>query len=197
MNINPVFHQDNNRLLHEKSLIIASQKNPENFGPLYRIYHESIYRYICNRIDCIDKASDITSMVFMKALLNIKKYEYRGLPFSSWLFRIAKSELNQSFRNKKAKRTVSIDKVCLGEVMEDIVVDESEKNIKQLLLTLSRLNNSQVELIEMRYFEKRSYREIGEILDITENNAKVKTFRALKKLRKNFKESNIETKKTK
>ena len=43
MNINPVFHQDNNRLLHEKSLIIASQKNPENFGPLYRIYHESIY----------------------------------------------------------------------------------------------------------------------------------------------------------
>ena len=81
--------------------------------------------------------------------------------------------------------------------MEDIVVDESEKNIKQLLLTLSRLNNSQVELIEMRYFEKRSYREIGEILDITENNAKVKTFRALKKLRKNFKESNIETKKTK
>ena len=68
--------------------------------------------------------------------------------------------------------------------MEDIVIDESEKNIKQLLLTLSRLKNSQVELIEMRYFEKRSYREIGEILDITENNAKVKTFRALKKLRK-------------
>ena len=43
-------------------------------------------------------------------------------------------------------------------------------------------------LIEMRYFEKRSYREIGEILSVTENNAKVKTFRALQKLKVLFKE---------
>ena len=41
-------------------------------------------------------------------------------------------------------------------------------------------------LIEMRFFEKRSFREIGEILEITENNAKVKTFRALEKLKQIF-----------
>ena len=38
----------------------------------------------------------------------------------------------------------------------------------------------------MRFFEKRSFREMGEILDLTENNAKVKTFRALVKLKKKF-----------
>ena len=38
----------------------------------------------------------------------------------------------------------------------------------------------------MRFFEKRSFREMGEILDLTENNAKVKTFRALIKLKKKF-----------
>jgi len=198
MKINSIFHQDDNRLLLEKSMILKSKENPENFGSLYRIYHESIFRYIYNRIGDLDLANDITSVVFMKALLNIKKYEYRGLPFSSWLFRIAKSELNQSFRNnKKTQRTISIDKIQLGQIMEDIVIDETDNNIKQLLKSLSRLNNNQVELIEMRYFEKRSYREIGQILDITENNAKVKTFRALSKLRKHFKQRVINAKKPK
>jgi RNA polymerase sigma-70 factor (ECF subfamily) len=44
----------------------------------------------------------------------------------------------------------------------------------------------------MRFFEKRSFREIGEILDLTENNAKVKTFRALIKLKKKFSLQNNE-----
>jgi RNA polymerase sigma-70 factor (ECF subfamily) len=48
------------------------------------------------------------------------------------------------------------------------------------------LKENELQLIEMRFFEKRSFREIGEILDLTENNAKVKTFRALAKLKKKF-----------
>ena len=186
MQLNPIFHQDKNRLETERVLIIEAQKNPEKFGKLYKIYHESIFRYIYNRMDDIDTAHDVTSMVFMKALINIKKFEYRGLPFSSWLFRIAKSELNQSYREKKVKRTVSIDKIKLSEMMDEFVPNHCEKNRKQLLEALSRLSYEHVELIEMRFFEKRSYREIGQILNITENNAKVKTFRVLKKLRRHF-----------
>jgi RNA polymerase sigma-70 factor (ECF subfamily) len=50
------------------------------------------------------------------------------------------------------------------------------------------MKEKDLSLIEMRYFEKRSYREIGEIINVTENNAKVKTFRALQKLKILFKE---------
>jgi RNA polymerase sigma-70 factor (ECF subfamily) len=45
------------------------------------------------------------------------------------------------------------------------------------------LKEKDLQLIELRFFEKRSFKEIGEILDITENNAKVKSFRALEKLK--------------
>ena len=55
-----------------------------------------------------------------------------------------------------------------------------------LYSTLSLLKDGDLQLIELRYFEKRSYREIGEILEITENNAKVRTFRALERLKKLF-----------
>jgi RNA polymerase sigma-70 factor (ECF subfamily) len=49
------------------------------------------------------------------------------------------------------------------------------------------LDNEEMELIELRYFEKHSFKEVGEILEITENNAKVRTYRVLEKLKKLFK----------
>ena len=53
-----------------------------------------------------------------------------------------------------------------------------------LIEALTKLKDVDIQLVEMRFFEKRSYREIGDILDLTENNAKVKTFRALERLKK-------------
>ena len=122
----------------------------------------------------------------MKALNNIHRYEFRGVPFSSWLYRIAKSELYQAFRDKKAERTVNIETYQLFEIIEEFDEDTTEANKKKLFASLSKLKERDMQLLELRFFEKRSFREIGEILDITENNAKVKSFRALEKLKKIF-----------
>jgi RNA polymerase sigma-70 factor (ECF subfamily) len=174
----------------ELAIIERAKSNPEYFAPLYKKYHEAIFRYVVKRVDEEEAAYDITSCVFIKALINLPKYEYRGIPFSSWLFRIAKSELYQSFRDKKAQRTVSIDSMQLGRVMEEFQLDESEHKREILLKVLPLLKDSQLQLIEMRFFEKRSFREMGEILDLTENNAKVKTFRALVKLKELYSKHN-------
>lgn len=177
----------NSFLLEEERIQIEKAKqNPEKFGPLYRKYYEPIFRYVYKRMDDIDVVQDVTSMVFVKAIYNIHKYEFRGLPFSSWLFRIAKSELNQAFRDKKAERTIRLEKVVIGQMMDELFEDDSELNRKKLLSALTRLKAHQLELIEMRFFEKRSFREIGDLLELTENNAKVKTFRALNKLKQIF-----------
>jgi len=74
--------------------------------------------------------------------------------------------------------------------MEEFQIDESEHKREVLLKVLPLLKESQLQLIEMRFFEKRSFREMGEILDLTENNAKVKTFRALIKLKELYSKTN-------
>jgi RNA polymerase sigma-70 factor (ECF subfamily) len=186
MRVHSNFHQTNQLLQNELDLIKKAQKNPEQFGPLYNKYHEQIFRYIYQRMDDIELAHDITAQVFIKALLNITKYEYRGVPFSSWLYRIAKSELYQSFRDKKAERTINIDAINVVAIIDEIESDETEENKKHLLDSLSLLKEKDVQLIELRFFEKRSFKEMGEILELTENNAKVKTFRALEKLKTLF-----------
>ncbi len=167
-------------------IITEAKENPERFGPLYTKYHEQIFRYIYQRMDDEDLAFDVTSQVFVKALKNLHKYEYRGVPFSSWLYRIAKSELYQAFRDKKARRTVNVESMHLFEMIEEFEEDDSSVNKKKLFQCLALLKDDDLQLIELRYFEKRSYREIGEIIEITENNAKVRTFRALERLKKLF-----------
>ena len=186
MAVNPMYHQTNQRMEEELSWIRRAQKDPECFGPLYKKYHEQIFRYVYQRMDDEETAFDVTSQVFMKALNNLNRYEFRGVPFSSWLYRIAKSELYQSFRDKKAERTVNIESCQLSEIIEEFEEDSTELNKKRLFESLAKLKEKDMQLIEMRFFEKRSFKEIGEILDITENNAKVKAFRAIEKLKELF-----------
>ena len=174
----------------ELIIIERAKKNPAHFAPLYKKYHEAIFRYVFKRVDEEESAYDITSCVFVKALVNLPRYEYRGIPFSSWLFRIAKSELYQSFRDKKAQRTISIDSIQIGRVLEEFNIDEAEHKREVLLKVLPMLKEKPLQLIEMRFFERRSFREIGEILGLTENNANVKTFRALIKLKELYAQHN-------
>jgi RNA polymerase sigma-70 factor (ECF subfamily) len=190
MSVNLLYFDRFGKPEDEIAIIERAKLNPAHFAPLYKKYHEVIFRYIFKRVDEEETAYDITSCVFIKAITNLPKYEYRGIPFSSWLFRIAKSELYQSFRDKKAQRTVSIDSMQLGRVMEEFQIDESEHKREVLLKILPKLKDNQLQLIEMRFFEKRSFKEIGEILDLTENNAKVKTFRALLKLKELYSKHN-------
>ncbi|NVK63753.1 MAG: sigma-70 family RNA polymerase sigma factor [Flavobacteriales bacterium] len=186
MAVNPIYHQTKSTLLQERDWISEAKKDPEKFGPLYTKYHEQIFRYVYQRMDDQEQAFDVTSQVFIKALSNLHKYEFRGVPFSSWLYRIAKSELYQSFRDRKARRTVNVDTVHLADITEEFDDDELLADKSKLLKCLSQLRENDLQLIELRYFEKRPYKEIGEILDVTENNAKVKTFRALERLKKQF-----------
>lgn len=186
MKSNSLYHQSVSLLEQERIWIDESKRDPERFGPLYKKYHEQIFRYVYQRMDDQDLAFDVTSQVFIKALGNISKYEFRGVPFSSWLYRIAKSELYQAYRDRSAKRTVNIDSMQLQDVIEDLDGLCTEENKSRLLNGLKLLKENDLQLIEMRYFERRSYKEMGEILELKENNAKVKTFRALEKLKKVF-----------
>ena len=186
MAVNPVYHQNSDKLHEELSWITRAKKDPESFGPLYSKYHEQIFRYVHQRMDDQEMAFDVTSQVFIKAMSNLHKYEYRGVPFSSWLYRIAKSELYQAFRDRKARKTINVESMHLFEMIEEFEDNDTSENKQKIIQCLSKLKSNDLQLIEMRYFEKRSYKEIGEILEITENNAKVRAFRALERLKKLF-----------
>ena len=181
-----MYHHTPDRIQDEMIWVEQAKQTPGKFAPLYKKYHEAIFRYVHQRVDDTEMALDVTSQVFMKALNNIHKFEHRGVPFGSWLYRIAKSELYQSFRDRQARKTVNIDTVIIQDILEEKEDEFLEIHKQNLLKALSTLKADTLRIIEMRFFEKKSFREIGDAMDITENNAKVKCFRALIKLRVHF-----------
>lgn len=187
MSVNPYFHQTPDLLRQEQLWVTQAQSDPTKFEPLYRKYYSPILRYLQQRIEDQEAALDIASQVFIKALKNIKNYEFRGVPFGSWLYRIAKSELYQQFRDQQSSKTVRLENQQLASV-DELFLDpsDSDTNRLKLLKALQSLKPDQLKLIEMRFFEQQSFKEIGESLGLTENNAKVKTFRAVEKLRIQF-----------
>jgi RNA polymerase sigma-70 factor (ECF subfamily) len=180
------YHATEEQMLSEQEMVEAAKKDSANFEPLYKKYHEQIFRYIYQRLDDKELAFDATSQVFLKAMMNLYRYEFRGVPFSSWLYRIAYSEINNMFKERKAQRSVNIDTVNITDICDELEEDDREAVHAILIEAIGELKEGDLQLIEMRFFEKRAFREIAEILDITENNAKVKTYRILDKLKKNI-----------
>ena len=118
-------------------------------------------------------------------MVALPKYESKGLPFSAWLFRIALNEVNMYYRKSSRDRVVSIDQTNIGEMLAEAGGDkESEENRQLVMKLLGTLGSDEMQLMELRFFEKRAFAEVGEILGITENNAKVRTYRVIEKLKK-------------
>lgn len=181
-----IYHQSQKQLLSENDIVEAAKKDPKQFEALYKKYYEQIFRYIHQRMDDKEMAFDITSQVFLKAMINLPKYKYKGVPFSSWLYRIAMSEVYQSFKDKKSTRTVNVDTNNVEDIIDEVEQDNTGEMRQALIEVIGDLPEIELQIIEMRYFEKRSYREIGDILGMTENNAKVRAYRIVEKLKKSF-----------
>ncbi len=180
--LNP-HHKNTEELRLELQQIEAAKANPDGFAVLYEKYYKQIYVFIYRRTDQEELSADLCSITFLKAMLHLKKYVDRGLPFSAWLFRIALNEVNMYYRKNKTERCVSLDakgvQLLMTENGETVHADDT----KLLMLALSRLAESEMQLIELRFFEERPFAEVAQITGITENNAKVKIYRILSKLK--------------
>ena len=167
----------------EWTIIQAAQRDIRFFRELYQRHFKTIFRFVLVRAgNDQDLTADLTQQTFVKAMANLTRYENRGVPFVAWLYRIALNEINLHYRNSTKARTVSINETTVKNFIEEIDEDYSEIKLQALKQTLSEQDEEVVQLIEMRFFEKRSFKELGEILGITESNAKVKVHRILKKL---------------
>ncbi|MCB9231948.1 MAG: sigma-70 family RNA polymerase sigma factor [Bacteroidia bacterium] len=179
-------------LLEELKQIEAAKQNPQRFGVLYEKYYKQIFLFVYKRTGDEDTCGDVTSQVFLKAMLALPKFEYKGVPFSAWLYRIASNEVSQHFRDQKKERSVSIEKDGVERVLAAVAEEEGSDLVDEfreaLLETLEELSESDLQLIEMRYFEKRPFQEVAYILGLSETNAKVRCGRILMRMRKKMEE---------
>ena len=188
--INKKLFKKRNRLtLNDAELVKLAKVNHKHFGLLYEKYFEQIFSFIYKRLGG-DKAttSDLTQQSFLKAMMNLEKYEDRGLPFSSWLYRIAQNEVNLYFRDLKKDKLIELEEYQLVYLLDEAQI-ETIMNIEvqqKLVQILNNLPQDHIDLVELRFFQALSFKEIAEIYNLTEANAKMKIYRILEKMNKNW-----------
>lgn len=183
MTIESRYHATRSDIATEEKEIEAAKQNPRSFGPLYNRYYARILQFVYGRTTSKDDARDITQQVFMSALENIGKYKSTGVPYSAFLFRVALNELNRFYRRSKVRQAVNIDDEQVTDVMTEIGAENTGETDAKLMKSLQQLNPEEMSLMQMRFFDKIPFKDLCEILEISETAAKARVYRLLERLK--------------
>lgn len=160
----------------ERLLVEAAQRDPSRFADLYRQNFYRVYAYVARRVGDRAHAEDLTSEVFHEALAGLRRFEWRGVPFSAWLLRIASRAVADHFKRMGRESGQPPDDA------DEPVPAEIERTA-MLFQLVDRLPEAQFRVIHMRFVEQKSIREIAREMDRSEGAVKQLQLRAIENLR--------------
>ena len=172
----------------EQQIEKAKKGKQTAFNYLLDLYWNEVYGFQLKRTQNEYDAEDITIQTFSRAFDKIETFD-PAYSFKTWLFTISKNLHVDLIRKKNASirsRTTDeederVYKIADGTPsVEDALI--TEQNLAQLLRDIKKLKPHYQEVINLRYFQEMSYKEIAQSLDEPMNNVKVKLLRARKLL---------------
>jgi RNA polymerase sigma-70 factor, ECF subfamily len=164
----------------ERLLIEEAKRDPGRFAELYELHFERVYAFVGRRVRQRAEVQDLTAEVFRRALEGLGRFEWRGVPFSAWLFRIATNAIS-NHRQRAARETIQSD---AEEPAASPAPGVESLDYRVALYRLVRdLPDDQRRVIEMRFAEEKGIREIAEAMGRTEGAVKQLQFRAIQNLR--------------
>ena len=166
----------------------AKDGNQAAFRFLLDTFWPNVYNYQLKRTKSENDAEDITIQTFSKAFDKIHTFDDQ-YAFKTWLITISKNVHIDLLRKKKA--SIFAETTIEQEDKVYLVVDENptpedkiirEQNLAKLLRDIKKLKPKYQEVIQLRYLQELSYKEISKQINEPMNNVKVKLLRAKKLL---------------
>lgn len=177
----------------DRDLVQRAQADPEAFGAIFDAYYARILKYCVHRSGDVELGRDLASLVFLRAMQQLWRYRWQGIPLSAWLYRIANNEIVSHFRKR---RPISLDALLEEQGLEvgdshDLRQEflEAEQEMARhaqflsVRAALETLPTYYQEAIALRFFEEKSILEIAQILGKREGTIKSLLSRGLAKLR--------------
>jgi len=171
----------------EEHLLKAAQDGDlEAFGQLYEIYAPRVFRYLFARLDDRLDAEDLTEDVLLRVWEALPGYRWRGLPFGSFVFRVARNALIDHYRRSSRKdQPLNLDEGQVAAPGADpaqrMVENLEHAEVRRVLLSLQEDYRN---VLSLRFLAELTPPEIARAMDRTEGAVRVLQHRALKALRK-------------
>ena len=164
---------------------LAQQGDRDAFGALYERFAPKLYSFFHYRLDRdAATAEDLAEEVFAKLLAKLHLYRDQGLPFSTWLYRIAANQLIDHHRARPKHGTASIDD-CehLAEPAAERALDDSLTSA-ELAEALGQLTDEQRQVVTLRFLQGCNVAETAAALGKSQDAVKKLQARGLIALKK-------------
>jgi RNA polymerase sigma-70 factor (ECF subfamily) len=165
----------------ERRLVESSQRQPRRFAELYDRYFDRIYAFALTRAGNRAAAEDITADTFRQAFENLSRFQWRGVPFSAWLFRIAANAAADYYQRSSREQALP---EAVGESdasWENRLIEVETRT--QLFELVRRLPKDQRRVIVMRFGEQLSINEVAQSMGRSDGAVKALQHRAMETLR--------------
>jgi RNA polymerase sigma-70 factor (ECF subfamily) len=152
---------------------------------LYLLHFDRIYSYLHMSVGSRHDAEDLTTQTFVKMLEAIGRFQWRSVPFSAWLFRIAHNLAMDHFRaNRRWQPEEEVPETAHGE--ESSAEEQALAALGQtsMLTLIERLSPEQRQVLTLKFVFRFSNAEAAAILGKTEGAVKSLQHRALASLQK-------------
>ena len=171
----------------EHALIEAAKQDPALYEQLYDRYFDQIYSYVYYHCGSREQAEDITAATFQRGLEDLPNFQWRGVPYSAWLFRVAGNLLSRDRRRP-----------AWLELEEGTGADNPDGDPDSLVVRLdenSRLHDAiralpadQRQAILLRFFAGMRNKDVGKVMNRSEGAVKLLVFRGVSRLREQMRE---------
>jgi RNA polymerase sigma-70 factor, ECF subfamily len=171
----------------DEALVARAKCDRHAFGDLYDRYVAQVYRFTYRRVKNHTTAEDITARVFHRALEQMPRFEWRGIPFGAWLMRIAANLIHD--HDGHVQRLIPLQDWAedgAEAVASDPPVEEqyaARQAGKVLWQAVSTLPVVQQQVLVYRFVRDMSVRDIADAMGRTEGAVKQLLFRAVRRLR--------------
>lgn len=163
----------------ERELILQARREPQAFAVLYRRYYSGIAGYIFRRVGDTHVTEDLVADVFVAALGHLTQYHHRGLPFGTWLYRIATNRVNRWARRERARLVQSL---VIDPPVEPASTD-SKARAEHARLSLLALKPKYQAVLALHYLEGMPVTEVARTLGCREGTVKSRLARGREQLR--------------
>jgi RNA polymerase sigma-70 factor (ECF subfamily) len=159
----------------------------EGFKHLVMKYQQRLYSIIRRKVSSHEDADDILQNTFIKIFRHIKGYEGRSELFT-WMYRIASNEIINYQKSLSRMNTVALEN---HDVHTADAYFDSDDLTTSFELVVSGLPDRQQMVFRMRYFDELSYKQIAELLKVTEGALKASFHHAVRKIEEEFRAKQI------
>lgn len=147
----------------------AQAGNITAVGELYDRHRIKIFRYIRSKILNTQQAQDLTGEVFLRMVDHLPSFQPMGVPFSAWLYQIARNLVIKQVQKENKQQIVSLFHANSVSRSNDNPARIVERNmeLEWLLQGLEKIDEFQREVIILRFIVGLSLKETAEVLDKT------------------------------